>query len=134
MRFFLILTAALTFAAPVLAQTAPQASPPPALIAARADLEAASRLVQPVFEALKTEAAAVRADAALTDQQKLIRIGELIAARQPEVDRFIAVLEAYVTQQALADGATREDAAAAAALYRGLVNQSLLQSLVTGQD
>ena len=133
MRLLSIAAAALCLMGePALAQTAPQAAPTPAVAAARADLEAATRVIEPVFDALKAEGAAVRADATLTDQQKLIRIGELIAARQPEIDRFILVLQAYVREQALADGATQEEAVAAAELYRGLINQSVLQTMATG--
>ncbi len=136
MRLFSVLAASalLLTAAPVLAQTqTPAQTPPPAVAEAQAGLEAASRAIEPVFEELNIQGAAVRADATMTPEQKVIRIGELIAARQPQIDQFIAAVQALVYAQAAADGATREEAVAAAEMYRGLINQTLLQSMVTGE-
>jgi len=82
---------------------------------------------------LKAQGEAVRADTAMTPEQKVIRIGELIAARQPQIDQFIDAVQALVFAEAAADGATQEQAAAAAEMYRGLINQTLLQSMVTGE-
>lgn len=123
---FVLLTAA-----PALAQT--QTPPPAAVTAAQANLEAASHAIEPVFEELKTQGEAVRADTVMTPEQKIIRIGELIAARQPQIDQFITAVQALVFAEAAADGATQEQATAAAEMYRGLINQTLLQSMVTGE-
>lgn len=134
MRLFSALAASVVLlaAAPALAQTAP-AQITPAVATAQATLEAASHAIEPVFEALNTQGAAVRADTTLTPEQKVIRIGELIAARQPEIDQFIEAVQGLVFAQAAAEGATREQAVAAAEMYRGLINQTLLQSMVSGE-
>lgn len=133
MRLFsaLAASAVLLTAAPALAQT--QAQPPAAVATAQANLEAASHAIEPVFVELKAQGEAVRADTAMTPEQKVIRIGELIAARQPQIDQFIDAVQALVFAEAAADGATQEQAAAAAEMYRGLINQTLLQSMVTGE-
>lgn len=135
MRLISALAAAVVVlsAAPALAQTPAPAQTASAVAAAQADLEAASRAIEPIFAELSAQGAAVRADAVMTPEQKVIRIGELIAARQPQIDQFIAAVQALVYAEAAADGASREDAAAAAEMYRGLINQTLLQSMVTGE-
>ena len=113
---FVLLTAA-----PALAQTQTPPPPPPAVTAAQANLEAASHAIEPVFEELKAQGEAVRADTVMTPEQKVIRIGELIAARQPQIDQFITAVQALVFAEAAAE------------MYRGLINQTLLQSMVTGE-
>ena len=137
MRLFstLAATAFLLTAAPVLAQTQtpPQIEIAPAVATAQANLEAASHAIEPIFAELSAQGAAIRADAAMTPEQKVIRIGELIAARQPQIDQFINAVQALVFAQAAAEGATQEQAVAAAEMYRGLINQTLLQSMVSGE-
>lgn len=134
MRLFSALAASvvLLVAAPALAQTAPAQSTP-AVATAQANLEAASHAIEPVFAELSAQGATIRADMSMTAEQKVIRIGELIAARQPQIDQFIAAVQALVLAQAAAEGATQEQAVAAAEMYRGLINQTLLQSMVSGE-
>jgi hypothetical protein len=135
MRLFSVLAAAtfLLTAAPALAQSQAPAQATPAVATAQANLEAASHAIEPVFAELSAQGATVRADAAMTPEQKVIRIGELIAARQPQIDQFIAAVQGMVFAQAAAEGATQEQAVAAAEMYRGLINQTLLQSMVSGE-
>ncbi len=132
---FLIMAMSVLVCAPAAAQTPPQTgpqTPSPALAAARSNFEDASRVIKPVFDELKAQGALVRTDPALNPQQKMVRIGELIAARQPEIDIFILAIQAYVREQALAEGATPEQAMGSAAIYRGIVNQTVLHSMVVG--
>ncbi len=132
MRLFSALAAAAMLAmaaAPALAQS----QTPPTVAEAEANLEAASIAIEPIFEQLNAQGAAVRADTTLTAEQKVIRIGELIAVHQPQIDQFILAVQGMVFAQAAAEGASPEEAAASADMYRGLINQTLLQSMVTGE-
>lgn len=120
-----------------LAQTTIQTDQPisdPAAVAAQAELEAAGGALGPVFEALEPQAAAIRADTTLSDADKQTRIMALIAPHQAVIDRFSAALTVFVTAQAKAEGASDEDAAAAAQMAQGMLAQALVQALVMGED
>lgn len=69
-----------------------------------ADVEAKAAEFEVVVEALAKEAEAIRADAALSDDEKSARIDAVIAAKQPEIDAFLAYLEAFIRQEAGSEG------------------------------
>lgn len=69
-----------------------------------ADVEAKAAEFEVVIEALAAEAEAIRADASLSDEQKNARIDAAIAAKQPEIDAFLAYLEAFIRQEAGSEG------------------------------
>lgn len=119
----------LAFAAPALAQDTPS----PAMAAAEADLEAAGEAIEPVLTAMSQQAAAIRADAALSDADKQTRIEALIAGNRGALDAFVSALSSYVFAQAVAEGASAEEAAATAAMIAGMVGPQLTRSLLTGE-
>jgi hypothetical protein len=69
-----------------------------------ADVEAKAAEFEVVIEALAAEAEGIRADASLSDEQKNARIDAAIAAKQPEIDAFLAYLEAFIRQEAGSEG------------------------------
>lgn len=133
MRLFPVLAAAALFltAAPALAQETPV---PPALAAAQADLAAAGEAIEPVMAAMSEQAAAIRADATLTDAERQARVEALINANQAALEAFGAALTRFVVAQAQSEGANADEAAAVAAMFPGMLRQQLTQSLLTGED
>lgn len=133
MRLFPAFAAAIVIlsAAPALAQ---DVSVSPAMAAAQADLEAAGEAVEPVLTAMSEQAAAIRADASLSDADKRARIEALVAENRAAIDAFTTVLARFVALQAQAEGASAEEAATAAAMFPGMVIGQMTESLVTGED
>ncbi len=133
MRLFsaLAATAFLLTAAPALAQDVPAS---PAVAAAEADLEAAGEAIEPVLTAMSERAAAIRADAALSDAEKQAGIEALIAENQSALDAFVSALSRFVAAEAMAEGASAEEADAAAAMLAGMVGPQLTRALLTGED
>ena len=133
MRLFsaLAATAFLLTAAPALAQDVPAS---PAVAAAAADLEAAGEAIEPVLTAMSERAAAIRADAALSDAEKQAGIEALIAENQSALDAFVSALSRFVAAEAMAEGASAEEADAAAAMLAGMVGPQLTRALLTGED
>ncbi len=91
--------AGLTFAAALPAAAAP------ALIAVaqdpitEADVEAKAEIFGASMEALGEQVGAIRADASLSDAEKNARIDAAIAAKQPEIDAFAALVTSFIDQQ-----------------------------------
>ena len=133
MRLFSALAATvfLLTAAPALAQDVPAS---PAVAAAAADLEAAGEAIEPVLTAMSERAAAIRADAALSDAEKQAGIEALIAENQSALDAFVSALSRFVAAEAMAEGASAEEADAAAAMLAGMVGPQLTRALLTGED
>ena len=133
MRLFSALAATvfLLTAAPALAQDVPAS---PAVAAAAADLEAAGAAIEPVLTAMSERAAAIRADAALSDAEKQAGIEALIAENQSALDAFVSALSRFVAAEAMAEGASAEEADAAAAMLAGMVGPQLTRALLTGED
>lgn len=133
MRLFSALAATvfLLTAAPALAQDVPAS---PAVAAAAADLEAAGEAIEPVLTAMSERAAAIRADAALSDAEKQAGIEALIAENQSALDAFVSALSRFVAAEAMSEGASAEEADAAAAMLAGMVGPQLTRALLTGED
>ena len=143
LRLALAASAVLAFAGPVLAQETtppapvPAAAPPsgdmsPELMVAAARIEALGAQMDTVMADLEPRAAAVRADAALSDADKETRIRAMIAEHQPAFDEFAVVLVDLIRLSALSEGASAEDAAAAAAEVPARMKAAIEERLITG--
>lgn len=100
---------------------------------AYAELQAAGEALEPIFEALETEAAVIRADGSLSAGDKEARILALIAPHQPAFDRLADAVGGFVANQIRNEGGTAEQAAAGAASVRSEMMQGIVQGLVTGE-
>jgi hypothetical protein len=137
--------ATLALAAPAFAQDAPAAPPaPPAAPAAPAQpspeevaltsrVEAAAQPLEAMMADLKPRAAAIRADAALSDADKETRIRALLAEHQSTIDELSSAIQALVLYKASAEGAEPEEAAQAASMVGGMINTQIAQALLTGE-
>ncbi len=83
---------------------------------------------------MSERAAAIRADTALSDAEKQAGIEALIAENQSALDAFVSALSRFVAAEAMAEGASAEEADAAAALLAGMVGPQLTRALLTGED
>lgn len=147
LRLVLAASAALAFAAPVLAQeaagtvpaVAPAAAPSSAepsaeFMAAVARIEATGAEMETVMADLEPRAAAVRTDAALSDADKETRIRAMIAEHQPVFDGFAVALGDLIRLSAVNEGASAEEAAAAAAEAPARMQTAIEQKLITGDS
>jgi len=144
LRLALAASAVLAFAGPVLAQEAatppapaPVAAQPseemsPEFMVAMARIEALGAQMDTVMADLEPRAAAVRADAALSDADKETRIRAMIAEHQPAFDEFAVVLGDLVRLSAVNEGASAEDAAAAAAEVPARMKAAIEERLIAG--
>lgn len=148
LRIVLAASAAFAFAGPTLAQDAPAAPPVPVAPAAApaaempseefmvavARIEAVGERMEGVMADLDTRAAAVRTDAALSDDEKVTRIRALMAEHQPLFDEFGAALSELIRVSAMAEGASAEDAGVAAAAAPAQMMAIIEQQLITGES
>ncbi len=148
LRLVLAVSAALALASPALAQEAPAAPPVPAepaaappagtpsdeLMAAFVSIEAVGARLEAVMADLEPRAAAVRADAALSDEEKATRIRAMMGENQPVFDEFGAALSELIRLSAMAEGAPAEDAAAAASAAPAQMMAMIEQQLITGES
>lgn len=144
LRLALAASLALAVAAPALAQEAPPAPPavaaPPAeapsdeFLAAAARIAATGERVETLMADLEPRAAAVRADAALSDADKEARIRAMIAEHQPTFDAFAADLAEMIRLSAMAEGAPAEAAAAAGETAPARMMAIIEEILITGES
>ena len=149
LRLVLASAALIAMTGPAFAQQAPAAPPAPAPPPAAAQtpqeitpeqravvarIEAAGTALEAMMTELEPRAAAVRADASLSAEDKETRIRAMLAEHQPTLDEFTAALNDMILMQAASEGASPEEAAQAAAMVRGMVSTQIAQALITGED
>jgi hypothetical protein len=117
---------------------AQEATPPavapvdPATAAAAAELQTAGEEIEALFETLEAEAAVVRADTTLSDEKKQARILALVEPHQEQIGGVITALAGFITAQAVAEGASPEEAAQVSAMMEAAFGQALIEGLLTG--
>ena len=141
LRIILAASAVLALAAPAFAQEAPAPAPAaaaeepsPEFMAAVARIEAVGERIEDLMEGLEAQAAEVRADASLSDEDKATRIRAMMAEHQADFDEFGAAFGDFIRLSAMAEGASAEEAAAAAAAVPVQMMAIIEEALISGES
>jgi hypothetical protein len=142
LRLVLAASTVLVFAGPAFARQVPPAPPapaeapaeiPPVQAAAIARVQTAGEALKTVMEELEPQAAAIRADAALSPEDKETRIRALLAPHQAKLDEFVAAITDMVAFETADEGASPEEIAEASTMIGPMIMAEITQALITGE-
>ncbi|MGV9008081.1 hypothetical protein [Brevundimonas sp.] len=102
--------------------------------AEEARAEAAKAALTAALEALRPQADAIRADTALSDEDKRQRLVALLDQKAADIDAFETLLAEFARAQLVRDGATPEQIELGTEIIRQHLMAAIIDNFVAGRD